>query len=389
MELIEVHVEHGSTAREVKVQWRKEGNSWPQYTVDVDSLNDAAQEIRGRLASLVDRALENEDTNKTAACGAELKALAKAGHSLYKRLFPAGLSNLPSLSRAWLESKGPGHSIKFVVSPRIHIPWGLIYGVDPDPLTGQADDVSWELYQQFWCLKYSLSCMYHAIPPVDDQPRDSQMFKVIAVHNQQAFDQAKSELDKISGEHGLIETIYAKLSGTVCSKSELARRWKEEKHTLGMIFFYCHANESKLALANNDTISIHELSDELVHDQRQVDPVTVFFLNGCNTAVGSDLGGFLEVTSRAGFCGFIGTETEVPNLFALGFSLAFLYGLLYEGLTIGEAMNRLRKQHWPLSLLYSVCCYPRVSVASAGDKPDFSEFLKNNFSSKPVGASKI
>jgi hypothetical protein len=101
------------------------------------------------------------------------------------------------------------------------------------------------------------------------------------------------------------------------------------------------------------------------------------FLNGCHTAVGE----FLEATGGDGFCGFIGTETVVPYLFAHRFGAA-LMSLLYSGHPLISIMDRLREQHWPLSLVYGLYAYPALRLDPGFTVPVPST---DNYSKMAVG----
>jgi hypothetical protein len=115
--------------------------------------------------------------------------------------------------------------------------------------------------------------------------------------------------------------------------------------------------------------------------------VCLVFLNGCHTAVGSAEEGFLEVTGNTGFCGFLGVETVVPDIFAWRFGMAFFYYFFTKGWTVAQVMQQLRGEHWPLSLLYSAYCHPELRVKpSVKDKMPEIQF--SNFSEKMIGTSK-
>src|SRR5204863_10056483 len=88
----------------------------------------------------------------------------------------------------------------------------------------------------------------------------------------------------------------------------------------------------------------------------------VVFLNGCSTATGHPDGAFLEATGQPGMCGFIGTETVVPDVFALRFSLSFLSQFLQGGRSVSDIMHELWVRHFPLSLVYSIYTYPLLQV---------------------------
>jgi hypothetical protein len=111
-------------------------------------------------------------------------------------------------------------------------------------------------------------------------------------------------------------------------------------------------------------------------------------LNGCSTAVGKDCQSFIEALSRDGFCGFLGTESEIPNVFALRFGSAFLNRLLVSGHPLVQVVDELRREHWPLSLLYGLYGYPLLQIVpSAGGTAIIG--CPANFSRGPLGAAAL
>jgi hypothetical protein len=112
------------------------------------------------------------------------------------------------------------------------------------------------------------------------------------------------------------------------------------------------------------------------------------FLNGCHTAIGSsNEGGFLEATAHPGFCGFVGTEAEVPDIFALRLANAFLAELIYTGSTAMDAMKKVRRDYWPLSLAYSLSCHPDFRFITEGLSQ--STLPAPNFSNDAIGSSRV
>ena len=114
----------------------------------------------------------------------------------------------------------------------------------------------------------------------------------------------------------------------------------------------------------------------------------IVFLNGCHTAVGDPGGGFLEATGGSGFCGFIGTETGIPDVFALRFGSAFLCQILRGG-TVTEVMSALRAAHWPLSLVYGTYCAEIQLTPNAGVTKIKLPVEPSNFATCGVGADRM
>ena len=136
------------------------------------------------------------------------------------------------------------------------------------------------------------------------------------------------------------------------SKRKLIRAWKKDGNKIGLLYFYCHANGTRLSFGLDDEISTSDLRLELKREGASLEnPPCLVFLNGCHTAVGESTGGFLAATGGQGFCGFIGTEAKIPDLFAMRFGLALLHELFTRDLPVRDIMQELHRKHWPLSIV--------------------------------------
>ncbi len=370
---------------ETKAVWTVDGQDVGTYSVDLDMINRDADKIRKLLDQLVERVLENNRQGKPPACGDILRELAERGADLYGSLFTA--EERPEEAKKvaqWLNELERPFTIRIIVEPRVHIPWGLIYDGDLGRLSGKRDDTYWDLFQDFWSIKYDLSCLFHRIFPSELRALDPSEYRVLRVLNRTSFLNAQNHLSDI--EKKGFANLFEKFGDPVHSKKDLLTQWEKTKKTLGMLFFYCHADQTRLALGQ-DQLDIDDFRRYLRLDGRQLnEPSSFVFLSGCRTAVGDPGGGFLEATGRHGYCGFIGTEAEIPDLFALRFSTAFMYSFYCEGLSILDTMKRLRRQHWPVSVLYSICCEPRLMVKGLGPEEGFSPLLERNFSAMQVGS---
>jgi hypothetical protein len=207
------------------------------------------------------------------------------------------------------------------------------------------------------------------------------------------FSGAEALFDPTDSEKQVLDYLRqhfntTKAFNSVYNKADLFQSWNTHSD-LDMLFFYCHANETSIAFSTNDNDML--TIDEINRFQQKQEQLTwtsgrtgcLFFMNGCATAVGSADGGFLEVTGRKSASGFIGTEAEIPDLFALRFGLAFLYHFLVEGLPVIDVMSVLRREHWPLSLLYTTYCSPGLRVEP---RKGLSVSFKN-FSEKRLGTT--
>ena len=89
-------------------------------------------------------------------------------------------------------------------------------------------------------------------------------------------------------------------------------------------------------------------------------------MNGCST-MGDGCASFLDVVGRPGFCGAIGTETEIANDFAVTYAGRLLKKLLLSGnpTPLGAAFHSMMHEGdlFPRNLLYTCYAFPDFTVA--------------------------
>lgn len=159
--------------------------------------------------------------------------------------------------------------------------------------------------------------------------------------------------------------------GSVSNSNDTKSIWPQTFNDHCLLFFYCHANGTRLELGPTDTINVLEFEE--LFDRPSAEESGKFcltFLNGCSTAVGEGSEAFQAATMAPGFCGFIGTEERVPDAFALEFAEDLLEYIDEQQVPLIDAMYLMRSQYWPLSLLYGVYADPalRTGVAPTGTK---------------------
>ena len=362
------------------VVWQDPECDWFSYEVDLDLLVEKAREIRNCLNDFVVQCMK---PNGATHCGAELKALAKAGYDLYQALFyNDGTGRNPTEIKEWLR-KQENCRINFTVIDRIHIPWGLIFDRDPETLNGQEKDTGIDIYRDFWCIKYQLSSMYSRLCPT--RSRSFTSIRLVSVLNQNVFDKVLPHLG--DNEKKILDWLNTQYGPSLFGSKELIEKWKSEGEDVDILLFYCHADGTALSLSHNDRLSMHDFKLKLQKQVKTGDtPACLVFLNGCSTAVGEDSGGFLDATSKPGFCGFIGTETSVPDVFAMRYGLTFIFELLNSGKPVYQIANELRVAHWPVSLVYGTYCYPPLQILRS-QEPIFPPPMLTNFSTLQLGSN--
>ena len=96
----------------------------------------------------------------------------------------------------------------------------------------------------------------------------------------------------------------------------------------------------------------------------------------------------MEATAYRGYCGFIGTEGKIPDVFALRFANAFLTRLRYTGKRAMAIMDELRRDFWPLSLAYNLSCHPDFRFVPKADGA-ITLLALPNFSEDPIGSEEV
>lgn len=401
---------------QLKVAWTFRGMRVTlPYLIRKGLVEEQAVNVRQSLQRLVQRYVNVEAGNmqkppaqrERPRAGNELRELARAGHGLYQSLFFSdGLDTAQIRAKKWLSLKTAEYAqggiplrINFTVDSHVYVPWGLTYDADPEALPGGADggdDI--DIYQDFWCLKYKLATLYNRVLVALSDFDPSVPGDVLSVANKNIYERVIGLLEEGCGEEfmpligsrrQILESL-GRFGEPVYSSEEFFEKWKSGGKKYKLLYIYSHANGSNVALDSEDQITVNQfqLNTVLPDDRSQSQSSCIVFFNGCDTATGDSRGGFLEATGGSVFSGFIGTETKVPDIFAFRFGLDFLYRYLYEGLPVFRIMDQLRRQHWPLGLIYSTCCDPNLRAGRVDEALEL--ILDGNFSQIPrLGTSTI
>lgn len=370
--------------KELKVAWNLGHMTLGCYSVDHDSLKRASTKVRAELACVV-QSIRDRNTSEL---GLRLKDLATAGYELREMLFSA-MSEQPQAEavEAWLQNnRNPMPRVSLNIDNRVHIPWGLLYDAEPAKLS--TDSTNIDQYEDFWCLKYSVSAVHDLVRPSLTHNADNPLIG-LSVLNKDAFETAYANLIPLEAEH--VKYILSHHLKPIHSIEDFTNAWRQNRPRIGLLFFYCHANGVELALSPTESLDLNrfKLITKRKGDKRIRDQKCLVILNGCATAVGGNDGGFLEVISGEDFCGFIGVEAKIPNVFALRFGSAFLHQLINGRMMAGAVMDLLRRQHWPLSLLYSLYCdhtfHVPIKESSLPNEIDW----EGNFSERNVGVEEL
>ena len=340
----------GDGDNRLKLDWKTIASDEWWYHVDRRALCDRGKTARLRLQDLVDAAMANKPLS------VPLKNLARAGADLRERIFSSEPEpDIPGAENWGVEADkwflGASEAILHLrIDQRVYIPWGLAYDGDPDKLPDD-DKVCQNIgtYAGFWCVKYKLSTLYNRIrDSVVKQPRPVSSATRVKLVHQGAWTLASKSL---SSEEKALDALL--FNHTIDSKDGFNAEWKKKKRNeTDLLYVFGHSNGIALEFSKGQVLSIDEFKDNIRRSPPQEKPACIVFMNGCQTVIGDDeKGGFLEATGYMGYCGFIGAEAKIPDVFALRFGNLFLTRLLYSGDRTIHVMHQMRVEHWPLSLV--------------------------------------
>jgi hypothetical protein len=386
MAKITVDVQYDQTANALNIYWHYNGFARGHYFVDRGLIEERADNVRKALQELVDgycagSRAKYPDGGPSPQYQELLREVATHGRGLYNALF-AGRErqhrDVATRVNSWLGRHVTADDIVvFTVPSGIHIPWGLIY----DGPVAETSPFAVER-ESFWCIKHKLVTQYRYLAAegveVEWQPNE---FALLLGAHELVWTAAYPLLQEEA--HDVLNRLVISSAQPKFSRKDLLGQWRERRTSApyGLVSFYCHATGTALCIGN-ETISDRSFQEEFMRDDIVGRPPTLVFLAGCQTAIG-DLGpGFLGATSGPGFCGLIGTEVKTPDVFTLGFLASFLERFYDGGGSLSEIMKVLRERHWPLSLVFSMCCAgdlrlsaPALSVRAASGEPrNLSEY---------------
>ena len=342
----------------IKISWGDELGHIASYTIGRQMFVDFVKDCRQALSALA----ETYRTEARPYGVPLLRELARAGSALYNHLFRAAPQEqeLADMARqVWEGDRRRKRTLTIAVSEAAQAPWGVIFEDDPDDTDDDVDPKNWK---GFWSIRYRLGLIYEMRRVIAfHEPRSRERFRTLFVFNRDAYEQMLSNLD--DERRDTLDRLIALPVGPVFTSIDCKRIWTELADHNCVILFLVHASGKKLSLKNDDVITV----DKFLHIFRRqtggpLQPSCLVFLNGCNTAVGELDHGYLTATWRPGFCGFIGTEVDTPLRLAACILVDFMELVVECGASVQEAIDRIRVEHWPVSLIYSAYAHPDFRV---------------------------
>jgi hypothetical protein len=324
------------------------------------NVDELGTKIREKLTDFVQTCSNPEQMQRYSK--SKLKDVARYGRELYCEIF-RDVSNVDIGSKIsnYLEKLHDSIYLIISVPKDIHVPWGLIFSGDPELLSEEDGIPKPEDYSDFWSMKYLLCTIFKGarIRYKPERFIERDCFRLLPALNNQAYNRAIGVLQ--SKEKDIIQTFFT-AHGPITTKKELFKRWPLVRDYSGLLYFFCHSSGTKLEFSDStaEKLTANDIYRHLLC--RNPDTINFVFFNGCMSATGPNPlvekveDAFIDSLASSGFKGFIGTEAPVPDVFALKFGFEFLQHFLEGKKTMREVLQDLRKQHWPMSLIYAAYC---------------------------------
>lgn len=299
---------------------------------------------------------ESLATWETVSRSPELYDLAVEGRTLYDAFFPQG-----SELRSWIDDMQPHDRLDLNLQPRAgaayvpHVPWGLIYRLEP-PLFGEGavDPMG------FLGLALRLGYSAHKNPvPSKALGRVESVNRAFFLYwgdqpNDPTAAEAKWQRDRWAGQPNHL--IVSNDGDAGQRKRRLLNLLHApEPSPVRLLYFYCQCkaeqgNRPELRFANNthpDNLVRHtELGTALLQERPLV------FANACTTAA-ADISMLNELEARffrRGARAYIGTESKVPIALASRFAHVFFHYFERRAserpIAAGEAVYQARMFLW-------------------------------------------
>ena len=238
--------------RLLKIKWRQ-GLPWGKaYSVPRGMLEEFSTQARERLEALVTEALRG----RVKETGAILKELALAGNWLYRALFhdPDG-GGRATKSREHLKALTGDYEILVSMGVPVHVPWGLVYDGNPEALSGYSGGHRPQPLSRFLVRQIPRASVYYTVDPEGTERPLSGELRVHSVVNQAVLTRTAPFLAECGGP--LWDWVLERFGPPMYSQKDWLARWATENSNVGLLYFYSHADGSRIGLGN-DTISAND-----------------------------------------------------------------------------------------------------------------------------------
>ncbi len=297
-----------------------------------------------------------------------LQMLAEAGFLLFQDLFygPSAGADAQAMGDR-LRQLAEKSALKLqIVSQHFFLPWGLLY---------LGEDIGQIQPDLFLGLRHVVEHIpLQASPPVFTPDISGLPRLAVSVNVDSSIDQAMGR-DFVARQLNYWKPLQQTGAADVAIR-QTDQEWLEALRLPTadqIIYFYGHAltpamddptgtDNASLSFADNKKVTLRDLRLNAA-ERRRFPGEPLVFINACESAELSPLfySGFMPYFTAKGARGMIGTECEVPAVFAAEWALRFFDRFLYQERPIGEIFLELRREFFYqhnniLGLLYALYC---------------------------------
>jgi hypothetical protein len=303
---------------------------------------------------------------------AALRRLADAGRTLYQQLFYRHNGQGARELGNRLRDRARAGTLKIqIVSRDLFLPWALLY-------LGGRDEVERPDPELFLGLRHMIEHIPLEQPPVPPPADISSEPRLNISFN---LDTAEDRLVRVAENGGhvaysrvLTEAAAQVTVATRTTSDEVRQALFDAANPDQIIYFYCHAavrgplsdgrpDHAYLQLSGGSRLVLEDLWPQWYEDSAPLPGAPLIFVNACGSLELSPLfyGGFLQFFARLGARGMLGTECDVPAVFAAAWARRFFDRFLSGRETLGEVVWSLRREfhrdhHNLLGLVYALYC---------------------------------
>jgi hypothetical protein len=376
-------------AQTTQVRWIDEDNGDISYKVLRGPLASAASELRTNLQAYLRSFIQTGDSDNSTAA---LKRLVSSGKDLFEALFLTGTGDPRAMQarQQYVEMSQQASSLALAikVDPSLTFPWALAVPTELAP-AGPITNAQ-QFNGVFWCLRHELSVSTFGSAGGRKQLGSGE-YRAMALMHRRIYDDARASLQDPAEQQWMNTLLDASRNGISFASDHFVDQVREAAGAPGIrlrfAYLLGHANGERFQFSDSDELTAGVLALRLNSMRSGAVPQhTILFLNGCETAAEGDRFTFSELVGQFSVSGLIGTEVKVPDRFAFRFALAFLHLVLVEGWTLRRALDKLRQEHLPLSLAYTLYAADGLSIAPGTISPELSVALKeaSNYSKEQV-----
>jgi hypothetical protein len=352
-----IQVELTPNDDEVIVSWRVQGRPVDRIWVNASDLEDCTDRIRKSLNDLNiyvknNILLSNELDIDFKRYNEILNKLRRHGSDLHNLILPKSTSLEKRTIERFIEAL-PVNSLLdvYVEDQNVTIPLGFAF--DGRPMQPGASP-SLQDFAGFWLSKFHITTwlggVFFAPEPL---PVEAGNFRALYAVDRHEWDDAWDELLKTFPDFA---PVFQLPCGIHDSWDDAEEVWKTMANFDSLFFLFGHSDGRNVVISGEERPGYHVKNYFSKSGSRTS---SIIVANACMSLAGNRSGGssILSLATQGGFTGIIGTEAEILNTKALSCGARLIHGLCIEGLSFGDAFDRMRSDPrlFPLNLFYS--CY--------------------------------